>query len=83
MEAGRLLGISVTDKTLERSGCFLCESGNEAAHRTPPGSSALRESVATATTNVSVAKAKRQLQSAQSERKATTRYGDVSMFVVK
>ncbi|QQP11706.1 hypothetical protein FJQ98_21365 [Lysinibacillus agricola] len=34
------MGISVTDETLQRS---------EAAHRTPPGSSALCESEATAT----------------------------------
>ncbi|MGA3674929.1 hypothetical protein ACPCXF_07605 [Lysinibacillus agricola] len=33
------MGISVTDETLQRS---------EAAHRTPPGSSALRESEASA-----------------------------------
>jgi len=36
---GDSLGISVTDETLQRS---------EAAHRTPPGSSALRESEASA-----------------------------------
>jgi len=58
-------------------------STSEAAHRTPPGSSALRESKATATNVLSVrkrsdsnkcficAKAKRQQQSAQSERKST------------
>jgi len=34
----------------------------QAAHRTPPESSALRESEATATNVLSVAKAKRQLQ---------------------
>ncbi|WP_285394717.1 hypothetical protein [Lysinibacillus sp. fls2-241-R2A-57] len=80
------MGISVTDETLQRS---------EAAHRAPPGSFALCESVASATTNVlSVrkrsdsnnkcficAKAKRQQQSAQSERKSTTRYGDEPYFM--
>ncbi|MGA3600299.1 hypothetical protein ACPCXA_09355 [Lysinibacillus agricola] len=40
----------------------------KAAHRTPPGSFALCESEATAT-NVYCAKAKRQQQSAQPERK--------------
>ncbi|MFE3575539.1 hypothetical protein, partial [Lysinibacillus sp. NPDC059133] len=64
-------------ETLERSGCFLCES------------------VATATIVLSVrkrsisnkcficAKAKRQQQqqSAQSERKSTTRYGGESKFI--
>jgi len=73
---------------------------SEEAHRTPPGSSALRESEASAANVLSVrkrsvsgkcficakakrqqqmfsvAKAKRQLQSAQSERKSTSRYGD-------
>ncbi|MGE7914244.1 hypothetical protein [Lysinibacillus xylanilyticus] len=56
------------------------------AHRTPPGSSALRESEATATNVLSArkrsvsgkcficAKAKRQQQSAQLERKSTSRY---------
>ncbi|MGA3673567.1 hypothetical protein ACPCXF_00650 [Lysinibacillus agricola] len=60
----------------------------QAAHRTPPGSSALCESEASATNVLSArkrsvsdkcficAKAKRQRQSAQSERKSTTRYGD-------
>ncbi|WP_374964967.1 hypothetical protein [Lysinibacillus sp. RS5] len=47
----------------------------QAAHRTPPGSSALCESEASAT-NVFCAKAKRQQQSAQSERKLTTHFGD-------
>ncbi|MGE7941236.1 hypothetical protein ACQKNB_04025 [Lysinibacillus xylanilyticus] len=48
METGRLLGDhSVTDETLERS---------EAAHRTPPGSSALRESEASAANVLSVRK---------------------------
>ncbi|MDM5245910.1 MULTISPECIES: hypothetical protein [unclassified Lysinibacillus] len=51
-------------------------SVGSSAHRTPPGSFALCERVATATTMFFVAKAKRQLQSAQSERKSTTRYGD-------
>ncbi|WP_285394573.1 hypothetical protein [Lysinibacillus sp. fls2-241-R2A-57] len=46
------MGISVTDETLQRSGCFLCES------------------VATAA-NVLSARAKRQQQSAQPERKST------------
>ncbi|WP_175401696.1 MULTISPECIES: hypothetical protein [Lysinibacillus] len=50
---------------------YLCESEASAttkvAHRTPPGSSALCESEATA-------------QSAQSERKSTTRYGDEPIF---
>ncbi|WP_375200159.1 hypothetical protein [Bacillus sp. RS11] len=69
---------------------YLCESEasatTKAAHRTPPGSSALRESEASAANvlyarkrSVSgkcfiCAKAKRQQQSAQSERKSTTRF---------
>ncbi|MCL1697446.1 MULTISPECIES: hypothetical protein [unclassified Lysinibacillus] len=50
-------------------------AATKVAHRTPPGSSALRESEASAANVFSVAKAKRQLQSAQSERKSTIRYG--------
>ncbi|PJO41651.1 hypothetical protein CWD94_21435 [Lysinibacillus xylanilyticus] len=50
-------------------------NASAAAHRTPPGCSALRESEASAA-NVFCAKAKRQQQSAQSERKSTTRYDD-------
>ena len=62
-------------------------SGDWATHWTPPGSSALCESKAAATIVLSVrkrsdsnnkcficAKAKRQRQSAQSERKSTTRF---------
>ncbi|MEY9978250.1 hypothetical protein [Lysinibacillus sp. RC79] len=49
---------------------------SEAAHRTPPGSSALRESEASAANVFICAKAKRQQQSAQPERKSTPRYGD-------
>ena len=63
-------------------------SWGSAAHRMPPGSFALRESEASAANVLSArkrsvsgkcficAKAKRQRQSAQSERKSTTRYGD-------
>ncbi|MFJ8514295.1 hypothetical protein [Lysinibacillus xylanilyticus] len=59
----------------------------QAAHRTPPGSSALRDSnkcfiCAKAKRQqqmFSVAKAKRQQQSAQPERKSTPRYGDESL----
>ncbi|WP_068983372.1 hypothetical protein [Lysinibacillus xylanilyticus] len=69
-------------------------AATKAAHRTPPGSSALRESEASAAmfylreseasaANVlSVAKAKRQLQSAQSERKSTTRYGIYQIYKI-
>ncbi|QQP12459.1 hypothetical protein FJQ98_25890 [Lysinibacillus agricola] len=64
---------------LKRIPCILVDwSGNWAtpsgsvAHRTPPGSFALRESEQC----FICAKAKRQRQSAQSERKSTTRYGD-------
>ncbi|WP_375199904.1 hypothetical protein [Bacillus sp. RS11] len=53
----------------------------QAAHRTPPGSSALRESEASAANVLSVAKAKRQLQSAQSERKSTPRYAVEPYFI--
>ncbi|WP_223555009.1 hypothetical protein [Lysinibacillus sphaericus] len=42
----------------------------------------LRESEASAANVLSVAKAKRQLQSAQSERKSTTRYGDDPIFAI-
>jgi len=44
-------------------------SASEAAHRTPPGSSALREAKRQRQM-FSVAKAKRQLQSTQSERRS-------------
>ncbi|MFB7157160.1 hypothetical protein [Lysinibacillus sp. NPDC056232] len=62
------------------------------AHQTPSESFALRESEATATNVLSVrkrsdsnkcficAKAKRQQQSAQSDRKSITRYGNVLKF---
>ncbi|MGY3190229.1 hypothetical protein [Lysinibacillus sp. TE18511] len=52
----------------------------QAAHRTPPGSSALRESEASAANVLSVAKAKRQLQSAQPERQSTQHYGNELIF---
>ncbi|WP_375200587.1 hypothetical protein [Bacillus sp. RS11] len=60
------------------TGFCLCESATtaatKAAHRTPPGSSARKRSVSGKC--FICAKAKRQQQSAQPERRSTPRYGD-------
>ncbi|MGE7915425.1 hypothetical protein [Lysinibacillus xylanilyticus] len=83
-------GFCLCESATTAKGFYLRESEaaaatTKAAHRTPPGSSALCESEATATNVLSVrkrsdsnkcficAKAKRQRQSAQPERKSTTR----------
>ncbi|MGE7916870.1 hypothetical protein [Lysinibacillus xylanilyticus] len=82
--------IGAAAATLSRKKHLLARDpgASNAAHRTPPGSSALRESEASAANVLSVrkrsdsnkcficAKAKRQQQSAQSERKSTTRFGE-------
>ena len=82
MEAGRLLGDQHYRGTKAKS-ITSCDNAfvtnimlAQAAHRTPLGSSALRESEASVANVLSVAKAKQQLQSAQPERKSTTRFGD-------
>ncbi|WP_068985039.1 hypothetical protein [Lysinibacillus xylanilyticus] len=56
----------------KRQQCFICAK----VQRQQQQMFYLRESEASAANVLSVAKAKRQLQSAQSERKSTTRFGD-------
>ncbi|MDM5250431.1 hypothetical protein [Lysinibacillus sp. G4S2] len=65
------MGISVTDETLERAKRVKRLNGR-------PQEALLCAKAKRQRQMFSVAKAKRQLQSAQTERKSTTRYGDDS-----